>query len=63
MRPAPDSIVVELLQESLMQEAIKDLGEVDDHKVHLPSCINCLSKLMHKRQQLSLAATWDSKMC
>ena len=36
----PDSIVVELLQKYLMWDEIKleSLGEVEDHKVHLPSC-------------------------
>ena len=47
MRLTHNSVVIELLQKSPMREAIKGLREVEDHKVHLPSCIHCLSKLMH----------------
>ena len=36
MRLTPDYEVVELLKKSPMRDAIKCLGEVEDHKVHLP---------------------------
>ena len=43
MRLTPDSIVVELLYEYQMRDAIKGLGEGEDHKVHLPSCFHCIA--------------------
>ena len=53
MRLTPDSVVVELLQKSPMRDTIKGLGEVENHKAHLPS---------QQRQRLSLAATLGSKI-
>ena len=38
-----NSIVGELSKESLMQDAIKNLGEVEDNKVHLPSHVSASS--------------------
>lgn len=42
----PNSIMVDLSQESSMRDVIEGFGKVKNHTVHLPSSIHCLRKFV-----------------